>query len=108
MSKLEYLARPLVAFDPYNKDHRRYYAEFLEYGGWGRCPVRFVCPEDSGFDLPTMIQRSSISYYIDREFGGGKLAQDRSSALSRKADALYKEAGKLRIESKALLKPRRS
>jgi hypothetical protein len=108
MSKLEYLARPLVAFDPYNKDHRRYYAEFLEYGGWGRCLVRFVCPEDSGFDLPTMIQRSLISYYIDREFGGGKLAQDRSSALSRKADALYKEAGKLRIESKALLKPRRS
>ena len=108
MSKLEYLARPLVAFDPYNKDHRRYYAEFLEYGGWGRCLVRFVCPEDSGFDLPTMIQRSLISYYIDREFGGGKLAQDRSSALSRKPDALYKEAGKLRIESKALLKPRRS
>jgi hypothetical protein len=28
--------------------------------------------------------------------------------LRRKADALYKEAGKLRIESKALLKPRRS
>jgi len=68
MSKLEFLARPLVAFDPYNKDHRRYYAEFLEYG---------------------------------------KLAQVRSSALSRKADALYKEAGKLRIESKALMKPRR-
>ena len=107
MSKLEFLARPLVAFDPYNKDHRRYYAEFLEYGGWGSCPVRFVCPEDTGFDLPTMIKNSLISYYIDREFGGGKLAQDRSSALSRKADALYKEAGKLRIESKALMKPRR-
>lgn len=107
MSKLEFLARPLVAFDPYNKDHRRYYAEFLEYGGWGQCPVRFVCPEDTGFDLPTMIKNSLISYYIDREFGGGKLAKDRSSALSRKADSLYKEAGKLRIESKALLKPRR-
>jgi hypothetical protein len=107
MSKLEFLARPLVAFDPYNKDHRRYYAEFLEYGGWGQCPVRFVCPEDTGFDLPTMIKNSLISYYIDREFGGGKLAQVRSSALSRKADALYKEAGKLRIESKALMKPRR-
>jgi hypothetical protein len=107
MSKLEFLARPLVAFDPYNKDHRRYYAEFLEYGGWGSCPVRFVCPEDTGFDLPTMIKNSLISYYIDREFGGGKLAKDRSSALSRKADALYKEAGKLRIESKALMKPRR-
>jgi len=77
MSKLEYLARPLVAFDPHNKDHRRYYAEYLEYKGWGTCPVRFICTE-------------------------------RSDVLSRKADSLYKEAGKLRIESKALLKPRRS
>ena len=46
MSKLEYLARPLVAFDPYNKDHRRYYADYLESGGWGSCPVRFIFPED--------------------------------------------------------------
>jgi hypothetical protein len=108
MSKLEYFARPLVAFDPYNKDHRRYYAEFLEYGGWGRCPVRFICPEDSGSDLTVMIRNILIQYYIDREFGGGKLARERSDMLSRKADSLYKEAGKLRIESKALLKPRRS
>jgi len=55
-----------------------------------------------------MIQRSLISYYVDREFGGGKLARDRSDMMSRKADALYKEAGKMRIESKALLKPRRT
>jgi len=108
MSKLEYLARPLVAFDPSNKDHRRYYAEYLERGGWGRCPVRFICTEDHGDNLPALIQRILLAYYVDREFGGGKLAKDRSSALSRKADALYKEAGKLRIESKALLKPRRS
>lgn len=108
MSKLEYLMRPLVAFDPYNKDHRRYYAEFLEYGGWGRCPVRFVCPEDTGFDLPTMIRNSLISYYVDREFGGGKLAQERSNVLAKSADDMYKEAGRLRKESQALLKPRRS
>jgi hypothetical protein len=49
-----------------------------------------------------------LAYYVDREFGGGKLARERSDSLSRKADRLYKEAGKLRIESKALLKPRRS
>jgi len=108
MSKLEYLARPLVAFDPHNKDHRRYYAEFLEYKGWGTCPVRFICTEDHGDNLPAMIQRIMVDYYVDREFGGGKLAKERSDVLSRKADSLYKEAGKLRIESKALLKPRRS
>ena len=108
MSKLEYLARPLVAFDPHNKDHRRYYAEYLEYKGWGNCPVRFICTEDHGDNLPAMIQRIMVAYYVDREFGGGKLAKERSDVLSRKADSLYKEAGKLRIESKALLKPRRS
>ena len=107
MSKLEYLVRPLVAFDPYNKDHRRYYAEFLAYGGWGHCPVRFICAEDHGDNLPALIQHSLISYYVDREFGGGKLSRERSKIMSRKADSLYKEAGKLRIESKALLSPRR-
>jgi hypothetical protein len=108
MSKLEYLARPLVAFDPYNKDHRRYYAEFLEYGGWGRCPVRFVCPDDTGFDLPTMIKNRLIEYYVDREFGGNKLAQERSKSLSESADRMYREAGQLRKEAAALLKPRRT
>lgn len=68
MSKLEYLMRPLVAFDPSNKDHRRYYAEFLKYGGWGKCPVRFVVPEDCGMDLPTMIKNSLIEYYVSKEF----------------------------------------
>ena len=107
MSRLEFYTRPLVAFDPANKDHRRYYAEFIEHQGWGHCPVRFICPDDSGSDLTVMIKSQLVQYYIDREFGGGKMARDRSDVLSRKADALYKEAGKLRIESKALLKPRR-
>ncbi len=108
MSKLEFLSRPLVAFDPYNKDHRRYYAEFLEYGGWGRCPVRFICPDDYGMDMPTMIKNRLIEYYVDREFGGGKLAQERSKALSDSADQMYREAGKLRQEAANLLKPRRT
>jgi len=108
MSKLEYLARPLVAFDPGNKDHRRYYAEFLEYGGWGMCPVRFICPDDHGMDLPSMIQHSLIFFYVEREFGGGKLARARSDDLKDAADRKYKEAGQLRKEAQALLKPRRS
>ena len=108
MSRLEYLARPLVAFDPNNKDHRRYYAEFLEYGGWGMCPVRFICPEDFGMDLPSMIKHSLIRYYVEREFGGSKLAKERSQALKQDADRLYKEAGQLRKEAQSLLKPRRT
>ena len=107
MSKLEYLARPLTAFDPYNKDHRRYYAEFLEYGGWGRCPVRFIVPEANGMDLTLMIRNALTQYYIDKEFGGGKLSIERSRAMAEAADKMYREAGQLRKESQALLKPRR-
>jgi hypothetical protein len=59
-------------------------------------------------DLPSMIKNSLIQYYVDREFGGGKLAKERSQALTQNADRLYKEAGKLRKEAQALLKPRRS
>ena len=68
MSKLEFFARPLVAFDATNKDHRRWYYEFLEYGGWGRCPVRFICPQDVGYDLTIMIRNQLIEYYVDKEF----------------------------------------
>ncbi len=108
MSKLEFLSRPLVAFDPNNKDHRRYYAEYLEYGGWGTCPVRFVCPEDHGHDLPTMIKNSLIEYYVSREFGGDKLARARSDALSQQADDLYRQAGKMRKEAQMLNRPRKA
>lgn len=72
MSKLEFYCRPLVAFDPNNKDHRRWYYEFLEYGGWGHCPVRFVCPEAYGFDLPTMLKNALVQYYVEKEFSSKK------------------------------------
>ena len=108
MSKLEFLSRPLVAFDPYDKNHRRYYADYLEYGGWGRCPVRFICPDDCGMDLPTMIKNRLVEYYMDREFGGGKMAIEKSKAMSEVADKMYREAGQLRKEAASLLKPRRA
>jgi hypothetical protein len=107
MSRLEYLARPLVAFDPTNKDHRRYYAEYLEYGGWGYSPVRFICTEDHGDNLPAMIQRIMVAYYVEREFGGSKMAQAQSKTLNEAADRKYKEAGQLRKQAQSLLKPRR-
>jgi hypothetical protein len=108
MSKLEFYCRPLVAFDPHNKDHRRYYAEFVEYGGWGTCPVRFICPDSSGMDLTVLIKNELIQYYIEREFGGGKLAEERSKHLLEEADELYKEAAVKRKEAAALRSPRRA
>lgn len=67
MSKLAFFGRPWVAFDANNKDHRRYFAEFQRYGTWGKCPVRFIVPDDSG-DLITMIQRRLIDFYVNKEF----------------------------------------
>ena len=97
-----------MAFDPNNKDHRRYYAEFLTYGGWGRCPVRFICPEDIGHDVPTMIKNRLIDYYVGREFGGSDLTNARAEEMRRAADEMYKKAGKLRKEAELLKIPRRT
>jgi hypothetical protein len=68
VSKLEFYGRPLVAFDPKNKDHRRWYYQFKQYGGWGSCPVRFICPDDTGLDLTMMIKNMMVDYYIRKEF----------------------------------------
>ena len=68
MSRLEFYARPLVAFDPKNKEHRRWYYDFVKFKGWGRCPVRFICPNDIGYDLTIMIRNELIDYYVNKEF----------------------------------------
>ena len=68
MSKLAFFGRPYVVFDPANKNHRRWFAEFQSFNAWGQCPVRFIVGDDHG-DLVTMIQRKLIDYYTTREFG---------------------------------------
>ncbi len=85
MSKLEFYCRPLVAFDPNNKDHRRWYYEFVDYGGWGRCPVRFICPDDTGFDLTIMIRNQLVEYYIKKEFERStqKVVQKRKKTVDK-------------------------
>ena len=88
MSKLEFYSRPLVAFDPHNKEHRRWYYQFVEYGGWGHCPVRFICPEDSGSDLTIMIKNHLIEFYIGKEFSKEKeklVTQKIRKRLTKKA-----------------------
>jgi hypothetical protein len=67
MSRLAFYGRPWVAFNPQDKEHRKYFAEFQKKGTWGSCPVRFIVPDDGG-DLLTLIQRRLIAYYVDKEF----------------------------------------
>jgi hypothetical protein len=81
MSKLAYIGRPWVVFDPSLKNHRRWFEEFQRLGTWGRCPVRFVT-DDSG-DLVTMIQRSLIKYYVTKEFGETNARSTQPTGQSR-------------------------
>jgi hypothetical protein len=68
MSRLDYIGRPWVAFDPASKQHRKWFAEFQRTGAWGRCPVRFIVSDEHG-ELITLIQRKLIGHYVDKEFG---------------------------------------
>ena len=69
MSKLAFMGRPWVAFDPSNKEHRQWFYEFRLKNGWGHCPVRFICPDSTGGgDLIMLIQNQLVEYYINREF----------------------------------------
>ncbi len=67
MSVLELHGRPFVVFDPASEEHRSYYYDFVKSGAWGRCPYRFVIPDDHG-NLITMIQRALVKYYVEQEF----------------------------------------
>jgi hypothetical protein len=68
MSRLAYSGRPWVAFDEQNRQHRKWYFEFVKSNSWGRCPVRFIVSDDHG-DLLQLIQKRLNQYYTQKEFG---------------------------------------
>lgn len=67
MSILHKATRPEVVFDANNPQHRKYYAEFVEKGTFGYCPVRFRADELYG-DLITHINAKMLHYYVTQEF----------------------------------------
>lgn len=70
MSRLEYYQRPLVAFDAANSEHRQYFYDFLTRSAWGRCPVRFICPDEHGPEgLPGVLSKQLLDFYMKEEFG---------------------------------------
>lgn len=80
MSILQLRSRPWTAFDPTNRQHRCWYSHFVKTSSWGRCPVRFIVPDDHG-DVITMIQRSLIKYYVEQEFS--KTTRTKSKSVSQ-------------------------
>jgi hypothetical protein len=68
MSRLEYYNRPLTAFDPSNKQHRKWFADYVARRAWGHCPVRFIVPDEHG-DLIALINNSLLKFYMGKEFG---------------------------------------
>jgi len=71
MSVLYLRSRPIVAFDVQNAEHRRWFAEFVKYNTWGRCPVRFMA-ESLDQDLVTYIEHKMLAYYVKQEFESGR------------------------------------
>jgi hypothetical protein len=66
---LNHALRPVVLFNPSNKQHRQYYSNFLKEGSWGKCPVRFAVEGDaSNNNLAFAMQRMLTEYYIGKEF----------------------------------------
>lgn len=91
MSALELFGRPFAVFDPANKDHRAYYYEFVRTSSWGSCPVRFAVADDHG-DLVTMIQRSLIKFYVEKEFqSGGRVRQKVAQKTPKTVDKQVKK-----------------
>lgn len=62
-------ARPVVAFSPENREHRKLYSEFLRTRSWSHCPVRFAV-EAPYYDAMSMIKEKLIQFYMHREFRG--------------------------------------
>ena len=67
MSRLKVGARPYVNFDVLNKDHRRYYAEYLRDHNWRSAPVQFYLESGWG-DLVAMIEHKITRHFLPKEF----------------------------------------
>jgi hypothetical protein len=63
--------RPLISFNVENAEHRKWFAEFVKYNTWGKCPVRFLA-ESLDQDLVSHINGKMLAYYIKQEFENGK------------------------------------
>ena len=69
MSILAGVGRPWVEFNPGNKQHREWYAEFVQTQTWAACPVRFTLRGADANGNVFTIERMMMEFYINAEFG---------------------------------------
>jgi hypothetical protein len=67
MLKSTLLLRPWTAYDPANKDHRRYFNNFIKTRSWAGCPYQWLIMDDSG-DVVHYLTKVTAEYYLSREF----------------------------------------
>ena len=92
--------RPLVSFDVSNAEHRKWYAEFVKYHTWGRCPVRFLA-ESLDQDLISHINEKMLAYYIKQEFENAKaIRKVKVGPKSKASSAPRAVRGKLALQTK--------
>ena len=99
MSVLFRGSRPLLTFDVNNPAHRKWYADFVKYNTWGKCPVRFMS-ESLDQDLVTHISGKMLSYYVKKEFGNGK-AKTKNRAESQSPSTSGVVRRKLALQTKS-------
>jgi hypothetical protein len=73
-----------VAFDVQNPEHRKWFAEFVKYNTWGRCPVRFMA-ESLDQDLVTYIEHKMLAYYVKLEFENESKIKIKTKSQSKSA-----------------------
>lgn len=101
MSILYIRARPIVAFDATNPQHREWYHVFVTKRSWGHCPVRFMV-EGLNTDLLSHINSQMMAWYIDQEFKNGKQkAKTTNSAKPKSKGTLRTVRRKQSVQTKA-------
>jgi len=98
MSLLNLRARPIVAFDETNAEHRAMYYQFLQRRTWGYCPYRFMA-EGLNTNLVNHINGRMLEYYVNKEF---KAKKPRTKSASNIVSKRHTVQTKARIIKKSV------
>jgi hypothetical protein len=66
-----HLRQPMF-FDPKDKEHRKYYFQFVKTSSWAKCPYSWVIDDESS-SVPHMMHKKLVDYYTQKEFGKEKV-----------------------------------